>query len=110
MNWWVPFRQLGIDVVLPSEPPPTLTTDRSALGEHAKRLRDDPVLKLAFDKLREDLTAEMLRTKADEPEKRERGYLMIWALEGVRTKLQTLLDDAKVIEAEQKRKEAERLA
>lgn len=89
------------------QPAAVLIADRSVLGEHAKRLLDDPVLTLAFDKLREDLAVAWRNTKADDTESRERAYFMQWALEGVRGKLQALLNDAKVIEAEQKRKEAD---
>lgn len=87
--------------------------DRSLLGEHAKRLIDDPVLHLAFEALERDLTASWRNTKADQQTLRDDAYRMIRALDGVQAKLFAMLGDKQMIEAQHKaeeaRKERERL-
>lgn len=82
-------------------------TDRLQLGAHAKQLLDDPVLALAFDKLTEDLAAAWRDSKLGESEKRDDAYRMVKAIEAVKSRLQALADNAKVLQAEQERREKE---
>jgi hypothetical protein len=86
-----------------TEPP----TDRLQLGAHAKRLLDDPVLALAFDILTDDLAAAWRDSKIADDAKREDAYRMVKAIEAVKSRLQGLADNAKVLQAEQERREKE---
>lgn len=83
-------------------------TDKSLIGQHAQRLIDDPVLALAFDKVERDLTATWRNSPLGQKDQREEAYKLIWALAQVRTKLLELLADKKMMEAEEKRLQAER--
>ena len=79
-------------------------TDRLQLGAAAKQLLADPVLTLAFDRLKDDLVKAFTTSEAHKQDDRERAYFMIWALEGVRGKLRAMVSDAQIIEAEEKRR------
>lgn len=80
--------------------------DRSQLGAQAKRLLDDPVLSLAFDSVERDLIATWRKTAVGHREQREEAYRLLWALEGVRARLTAFVGNAKVIDAEQKMRDA----
>lgn len=79
--------------------------DRRQLGAHAKRLIDDPVLALAFDRIERDLVDSLLNSTVGDTEAREAAYRLHWATEQLRAKLRAMLGDAKVIEAEQARQD-----
>lgn len=75
------------------------------LGNHAKRLLDDPVMKLAFEHVTADLMKTWRETACEDTEKREDAYRMLRALDGVEFKLRRFAGNATLIAAEQRRKE-----
>lgn len=81
-------------------------TDRSQLGAHAGRLLEDPVLALALDMIEADLVHRIMNSVVGAAEQREAAYRLHWAKEQLRTKLRTLLGNAKVLEEEQRRRDA----
>ena len=82
-------------------------SDKVHLGHHAKRLLDDPVMRLAFERVSADLTTTWRSTASDDREKREDAYRMLRALDGLEGKLRAFTGNAALIAAEQRRKEAE---
>lgn len=117
MNWTWTRGVFGWDYPTPSPDPgyapvtdPDYVgppTDRSQLGAAAQRLINDPVLTLAFDRVAEKLTKTWQASDPSDSKGRERVYAMHHALSRVRSELNSLLGNAKLIEAEQKRREAE---
>lgn len=85
-------------------------SDPSILGTHAKRLLDDPVLALAFERIENKLAETWRHTAVGDADGREAAYRLHWAVEQLKSELAAILGNAKVIEAEQKRKERERRA
>jgi len=83
-----------------------ITGDKTLIGIHAQRLINDPVLGLAFEAIERDLTATWRNSALGHGAQREEAYRLVWALAQVRTKLNELLADKKMLEAEQKAKEA----
>jgi hypothetical protein len=96
---------MGVKGLVPSAAPPP-PIDKMQLGTHAKRLLDDPVMRLAFERMAADLTTTWLNTAAEEREKREDAYRMLRALDGLERKLRAFTGNATLIAAEQRRKEA----
>lgn len=96
---------------LVNEPPPDpprqpAPTDPQRLGEHAKRLLDDPVLNLALDRIGEKIAGSWRNSKAGDSETREAAYRLHWVLEQFRAELRAMVGNAKVIEAEKLREAA----
>lgn len=85
------------------EPPPT---DRIQLAVHAQRLIDDPVLALVLDKIETDLAAKWRNTPVGHTAQREAAYHLNCAVAELRSQLRVIAGDAKVLEAEQKLREA----
>jgi hypothetical protein len=83
---------------------PSAPTDKMQLGNHAKRLLDDPVMRLAFDGVAADLTKTWRDTRAEDAEKREEAWRMLRILEGVEHKLQLFARNTTV---EERRREVE---
>lgn len=88
---------------VPGAPP----TDKVHLGNHAKRLLDDPVMRLAFEYVTTDLMKTWRETATEDAEKREDAYRMLRALDGVEFKLRRFAGNATLIAAEQRRKDEE---
>ncbi len=91
----------------PEEAGPSAPTDKMQLGNHAKRLLDDPVMRLAFDGVAADLTKTWRDTRAEDAEKREEAWRMLRILEGVEHKLQLFARNTTV---EERRREVEERA
>lgn len=96
-----PMRAIPWGAVLAEEAP----ADRMLRGNQAKRLLADPVLALAFETVERELTATWRRSALGAADEREAAYRQVWALEALKAKLTAFLGDAKMIEAEAKRKE-----
>ena len=79
--------------------------DRVQLGLHAQRLLDDSVLELAFSRVERDLVEAWRNTAIGEAAAREAAYAMIFGLAQVKAKLRSIAGDAKVMIAEQLRRE-----
>jgi hypothetical protein len=79
--------------------------DKSLLGIHAERLLADPVLHLAFDRVRDKLSATWAASTPGDGEGRERCYMQLQGLERVKSELLALLGDKKMLDAEAKAKE-----
>jgi hypothetical protein len=91
----------------PEDAGPPAPTDKMQLGNHAKRLLDDPVMKLAFDGVAADLMKTWRETAHAETEKREDAYRMLRLLDGVDFKLRSFARNLTVVAAEERRREAE---
>lgn len=104
MRFWQRWFSIPAVEEAPLADPPS---DQAQLGAHAKRLLDDPVLKLAFDRLAEDVTRTWRNSEVAAVDVREAAYRMHWAIEGVKGKLRAMLSNLQVLEAEQRRREAE---
>lgn len=87
--------------------PEAAPADRVQLAAHAERLLGNHVLALAFDRLERDLLNTIRNSAVGACEEREEAYRLIWALGGIKTKLQAMLGDGKIIAALQKDREAE---
>jgi hypothetical protein len=87
-----------------SEPGPA-PADKSLLGLHAERLLADPVLHLAFDRVRDKLNLTWAASTPGDGEGRERCYMQLQGLERVKGELLAILGDKKMIEAEAKAKD-----
>ena len=87
--------------------PEAAPADRVQLAAHAERILADPVLALAFDRIERDLLDTIRRSAVGERKQREEAYRLIWALGGVKTKLQAMLGDGKIIAVLKKDREAE---
>lgn len=81
--------------------------DRALLGAHAKRLLDDPVLTLAFEKVDKELVNAFRRSAPAEERQRTAIYAEMWALKQVEQHLRVFFGNLQLIEAERKLKEAE---
>lgn len=89
----------------PEEVPGARPPDKVQLGNHAKRLLDDPVMRLALEHVTADLMKTWRETAAEDREKREDAYRMLRALDGVEFKLRRFAGNAALIAAEQRRKD-----
>lgn len=67
-----------------------------ALGEHAQRLIDDPVLAQAFDDVRDAAVTAWTQTKADDVQAREVAWLTVKVIDRVRGELQGMVDSGKI--------------
>ena len=77
------------------------------LGEHAKRLMADPVLLMAFDLVSKKLRDTWAASAPADTEGRERVHAELRGLGRVRGELLAMIGDVKLLEAEEKRREAE---
>lgn len=96
--WWHDFVNDERDVF--GRPIDLAPTDPIELGARAKALLDDPLLKLALDKIEEKLNATWRHSKVGDTEAREAAYRLYWAIEQLRSELRAMRDNAKVLEAE----------
>jgi hypothetical protein len=86
---------------------PSAPEDKRQLAAHAKRLIDDPVLALCFERIEADLAGSILNSEVGQAEQREAAYRLNWAARQVKAQLQRMLNDGKLIEAMAKQKERE---
>lgn len=110
MSWlreWLGLGALAVAEELAPKEERGAPIDRIVLGNAAKRLMDDPVLKLAFARVERDLTGMWRQSAAGDRDGREVAYHQMAALAHVKAALTAFLGDAKVIEAERKRQEAD---
>lgn len=82
--------------------------DRSILGQHAKRLLDDPVLSLALERIERRLTDTWRNTAVGDDAGREAAYRLHWAVQQLKTELNAILGNGRILDAEHSRREAER--
>lgn len=75
------------------EPAPT---DRQQLAEHARRLLEDPVLRLALERIQTDLTARWRQTQTGDTRGREAAYRMWWAVEEFRGELRKMIGASRI--------------
>ena len=80
-------------------------SDAGSKGAQAQRLMDDPVLTEAFATVVNEAIAEWARSPADATELRESLHRLIIAVDRVRGKLRSFLDDAKMAERAEQAKE-----
>lgn len=80
--------------------PPTLAEDTTRLGQAAKRLLEDPVLRLAFELLEDDCIRNWRNTPASDKEARELWYWRLFALRDAEAKLRAIVGDANQLAAE----------
>jgi hypothetical protein len=80
--------------------------DRKRLGDQARRLLDDPVLKLAFELVEDDVAERWRATGPNDAQLRETLHHMHVGVQQARSRLERFLGDAKLLEFEQKRREA----
>lgn len=81
--------------------------DKALLGAQARRVLADPVLALAFDRIERDLIEGWRRTAVGDQQAREAAYSLVWAVQEVKSRLQNFCNNAKALEAEEKRKNAQ---
>ena len=79
--------------------------DKTQLGAAAKRLLDDPVLALALGRIEEKLTQTWRNTTVGAVDEREAAYRLVWAIEHLRSELRAMVGNAKILEAEQQRRD-----
>lgn len=99
LMWW-----RTDEPTLPLDIPPA-PSDKNLLAIHAERLINDPVLMMVFEAIERDLTATWRNSPLGQKDQREEAYRLVWALAQVKSKLQELLADKKMLEYEQKQKE-----
>lgn len=92
-SWWGRFGRFfsGSFAAEPwpaTDPPPE---DKAQLGVAAQRLLEDPVLKLAFDRLERKLTDSWRRSQVGDHKAREAAYRMLWATEGLKAELRAMI-------------------
>lgn len=100
---WMPAASQDASPPSPPPVPPEIARDKVLLGNQAKRLLDDPVLQLAFQRVADDIAERWKQSKRGDTEAREALYHMQAALQDVRAQLQSFVGNAQV---EQKRREA----
>jgi hypothetical protein len=99
-------------------PPATLATpalgdpeaapiDRIRLGREARQILEAPVLALAFQRMERRIAATLFATEPLDTQARERCYDRHWAVQTLKSELRALMNDARVLEAEQKLQAAE---
>lgn len=86
------------------EVPRAISEDTTRLGAAAKRLLDDPVLRLAFELLEDDVVRAWGNTVVADREKREVLYHQLFALHQISVKLNALLGQANLLAAEEARR------
>lgn len=78
-------------------------SDVTARAAHAERLMNDEVLKEAFAAVVNEMVAEWVSSPIDAADKRESYYRNIVAVDRVRGKLKSFMDDGKLAAAAIKR-------
>lgn len=79
--------------------------DKALLGAHAKRLLDDPVLSLAFERVERKLYETWAGSDPQDAQGRERVFAVHQGLTRVRGELRTMMSDLRMIQAEERLKE-----
>lgn len=90
-RFWAWCRQPGPEPWRSPHAPPE---DASQLGEQAKRLLEDPVLQLAFDRVQAKLIESWKHTAAGQVEAREAAYRLLWASEQLKSELRVMIGNA----------------
>jgi hypothetical protein len=103
---WARLRRRGKAAELPRE----LAEDAIRLGDHAGRLLDDPVLRLAFELIEDDLVRALLSSPPGEAGEREQVYRLVYALREVEARLKAVLGDGRALAAQQAADAALRVA
>ena len=70
--------------------------DVVVLGAEAQRLLDDPVLKLAYQRVADKLLATFKNSSPAQVAEREEAYRLYWALEALRGELNAMIGAAKL--------------
>lgn len=69
-------------------------TDIAGRGQQAQRLLDDPVLNEALAAIVQEQVALWAKSPWDAPAKREENYMLVVAVDRLRGKLRTFVEDA----------------
>lgn len=80
------------------------TEARIADGKLAEELRQNPILERAFAKVEERCSAEWRKSSIDDATKREAAFYTLRALDGLRTEIEAVINDAKMAKAVARRK------